>query len=92
MYPNWFIDPDDTAPVAYNEGRSPLRVCERTFHEFGWIRNRFNRTIDSEDRQIAYLRILSTTALEGYFTCHIDFNPKDCMFSTPVSNWLLQYA
>ena len=65
IYPNWFIDPAGTFPDINNHEH---RVRDEIFQEFGWIKN---RATDSEDRRIAYLRRLSTTALEGYFTCHI---------------------
>ena len=64
IYPNWFVDPDGTAPDIDRNNR----LSVETYELYGWVRN---RTIGSSDRRRAYIRRLST-ALEGYFTCHIN--------------------
>ena len=64
LYTQWFVDPDGISPDTH----LPNRVTVGKNVRYGWVRN---RTIDFSGRRIAYLRRLSTTALEGFFTCDI---------------------
>ena len=82
MFMNWYVDPDGSSPDTSGTNR----LTDDTYEMYGWVRN---RSID-DNHQAANLRRLST-AVEGYFTGHIDGDtntPSGVYILYPCKSWL----